>query len=145
MGRPNEDFIGNRHRRAIQRGFRYTSSRSIFEFDAGGLRFLVTFLSPIASEGDLLRQSLPFSYLTIEIIPESLRDSDRVFVYTDIQADWASGDHNVNATWSFDHFNHSVAYKLGRQEQLKFAEEFEYAEWGQVIYATENVSVSSNS
>ncbi|OAV97021.1 hypothetical protein PTTG_00108 [Puccinia triticina 1-1 BBBD Race 1] len=139
MGRPNEDFIGNRHRRAVQRGFRYTSSRSIFEFDAGGLRFLVTFLSPIGPEGDLVRQSLPFSYLTIELIEETLRDTDQVSVYTDIQADWASGDHNVNATWSIDHFDQSVTYKLGRQEQLTFAEQFEYAEWGQVIYATEKV------
>ncbi|KNZ51317.1 hypothetical protein VP01_3g8 [Puccinia sorghi] len=139
MGRPNEDFIGNRHRRAIQRGFRYTASRSIFEFDAGGVHFLATFLSPIPHQGDLLRQSLPFSYLTIEILHDTLKHSDRVFIYTDIQADWASGDHNVNATWSIDRFNQSVAYKLSRQDQLKFAEQFEYAEWGQVIYATENI------
>ncbi|KAI7965853.1 hypothetical protein MJO29_001601 [Puccinia striiformis f. sp. tritici] len=139
MGRPNEDFIGNRHRRAIQRGFRYTSSRSIFEFDADGLRFLVTFLSPIAPQGDLLRQSLPFSYLTIELVENTLKDSDVITVYTDIQADWASGDHNVNATWSLDHFNNTVTYKLGRKEQLKFSEQFEYAEWGQVIYATAKV------
>ncbi|KAA1098242.1 hypothetical protein PGT21_031321 [Puccinia graminis f. sp. tritici] len=140
MGRPNEDFIGNRHRRATQRGFRYTSSRSIFEFEAAGIRFLVTFLSPIAPEGDLLRQSLPFSYLTVELIEDTLKHTDRISVYTDIQADWASGDHSVNATWSIDHFNHSVAYKLGRKDQLKFAEQYEYAEWGQVIYATKKVS-----
>jgi len=139
MGRPNEDFIGNRHRRAIQRGFRYTASKSIFEFEADGIRFLATFLSPIPHQGDLVRQSLPFSYLTIEVLHDTLKDSDRVVVYTDIQADWASGDHNVNATWSIDRFNQSVAYKLGRQDQLKFAEQFEYAEWGQVIYATENI------
>jgi hypothetical protein len=34
-----------------------------------------------------------------------------------------------------------VAYKLGRKDQLKFAEQYEYAEWGQVIYATKKVHI----
>lgn len=140
MGAPNQDYIGNRHRRAVQIGFRYTSTRSIFEFEAGQVRFIVTFLSPIAAEGDLVRQSLPFSYLSIELVSENLKESDQVVVYTDIQADWASGDHNVNATWSFDQHNRSLSYKVGRKKQLIFAEHNEYAEWGQVIYATQNVS-----
>ncbi|MBW0476094.1 hypothetical protein O181_015809 [Austropuccinia psidii MF-1] len=141
MGRPNDDYIGNRHQRAVQRGFRYTSTRSIFEFEAGGVAFLVTFLSPIGQKGDLVRQTLPFSYMSVELVDQGHlnRVQDEIVVYTDIQADWASGDHSVGAIWSLQSTNQSLSYHVSRKDPLKFSEQAEYPEWGEAIYATLNV------
>jgi hypothetical protein len=45
----------------------YTSTKSIFTFDvAGKVTMTVTFLSPVYP-GDLLRQSLQFSYIDIKV------------------------------------------------------------------------------
>ncbi|KAI7933053.1 hypothetical protein MJO28_017847 [Puccinia striiformis f. sp. tritici] len=143
MGQPNDDNIGNGNLRATQLSFNCTPSRSVFNFEAGGVKFLVTFLSPLPTPGDLLRQSLPFSYLSIELVVDDQSSSssanDNVMVYTDIQADWASGDHSVTATWSHSDSDKSLSYQVGRKEQLVFSEKNEYAEWGQAIYSTQKV------
>ncbi|KAG0142884.1 hypothetical protein CROQUDRAFT_97034 [Cronartium quercuum f. sp. fusiforme G11] len=135
MGHPNEDFeIGNNGLIANQISFEYTSTRSIFIFQVEKVKFQVMFLSPIGPTNDLLRQSLPFSYLSIEILENE--DQSKIEIYTDIQADWASGDHNANITWQFNQNQHSVDYSLQRLNPLVFSEECEYAEWGQAIYST---------
>ncbi|KNF06610.1 hypothetical protein PSTG_00484 [Puccinia striiformis f. sp. tritici PST-78] len=142
MGQPNDDNIGNGNLRATQLSFNCTPSRSVFNFEAGGVKFLVTFLSPLPTPGDLLRQSLPFSYLSIELVDNQSSSSsanDNVMVYTDIQADWASGDHSVTATWSHSDSDKSLSYQVGRKEQLVFSEKNEYAEWGQAIYSTQKI------
>ncbi|KAA1098240.1 hypothetical protein PGT21_031282 [Puccinia graminis f. sp. tritici] len=143
MGQPNDDDIGNGNLRATQLSFNCTPSQSVFKFEAGGVHFLVTFLSPLPTAGDLVRQSLPFSYLSIELLDEQASSSsknDQVIVYTDIQADWASGDHSVTATWSHTDSEKFVSYQVGRKDQLLFSENNEYAEWGQAIYATPKIS-----
>lgn len=143
MGQPNDDNLGNGNLRANQISFRYTSSQSIFEFEAGGVKFLVTFLSPIPAEGDLLRKSLPFSYLSVKLLNDQSANSsknDEVIIYTDIQSDWASGDPTVVATWSHTESDHSISYQVGRKDPLVFSEQNEYAEWGKAIYAVKKVA-----
>lgn len=138
LGKPNVDQIGNHDLVANQTSFRYTSTRSIFEFEAGPCSFRVTFLSPLGPPQDLVRQSLPFSYLSIELIQSK---ATSIELYTDIQADWASGDHNANVTWSLNTTRTLAAYHLARQEPLVFSEAWEYAEWGEAIYSTALVSL----
>lgn len=52
------------------------------------------------SPKDLMRSSLPYSYLEVEV--SSLDGNDHnVQLYTDISAEWVSGDHSANAQWSY--------------------------------------------
>ena len=55
---------------------------------------------------DLLRASLPYTYLNTEV---SSADGNRhnVQLYTDISAEWVSGDHGANAQWTYDTINES--------------------------------------
>jgi uncharacterized protein (DUF608 family) len=68
-----------------QKSFEYTSTRSIFTLDVGGkVELKVTFLSPVVPD-DLMRSSLPYSYL--EIAVHSTDGSEHtVQLYTDISA-----------------------------------------------------------
>ena len=68
-----------------QTGFEYTSTKSIFTMNAGGLVELnVTFLSPIYPK-DQRRQSLVFSYL--DVVVQSLDGKPHdVQLYSDISA-----------------------------------------------------------
>lgn len=80
MGNPNP-----LPRVADQTSFAYTSTRSIFEFDVGGLVTLkVRFVSPI-TPNDLLRQSTPVSYMSVSVSSNDGNQHD-VQVYTDITA-----------------------------------------------------------
>jgi hypothetical protein len=70
---------------ADQTSFEYTSTRSTFQFDVGGLLSLeVLFLSPISPD-DLVRQSAPVSYLSVSVSSKDGKEHD-VQIYTDVSA-----------------------------------------------------------
>jgi hypothetical protein len=77
---------------ATQTGFQYTSTKSIFTFNVGGMvEMNVTFLSPL-TPADQERQSLVFSYL--DVVVQSLDGaSHKVQLYTDISAGKTRGAH----------------------------------------------------
>lgn len=68
-----------------QTSFEYTSTKSIFTFNADNkVQLKVTFLSPLTPT-DLKRQSLIFSYMDVEV--STLDGSEHsVQIYTDISA-----------------------------------------------------------
>lgn len=70
---------------ATQTAYTYTSTKSIFTFDVDGkITLNATFTSPVYPT-DFKRQSLAFSYLSVEV--ESLDGSSHdVQLYTDISA-----------------------------------------------------------
>lgn len=68
-----------------QTAFEYTSTKSIFTMNIGGLvEMNITFLSPITPT-DLKRQSLVFTYLNVEVSSLDGGSHD-VQVYADISA-----------------------------------------------------------
>lgn len=70
---------------ADQTSLAYTSTRSIFQFDVGGLVTLtVRFLSPISPD-DLTRQSAPVSYMSTSVKSQDGNEHD-VQIYTDMTA-----------------------------------------------------------
>ncbi|KAI9721680.1 MAG: hypothetical protein M1828_005048 [Chrysothrix sp. TS-e1954] len=87
-----------------QTAFYYTSTRSVFQFDVGGLiNMTVEFLSNV-SPTDYKRQSLPFSYMNVDMasldgLPHTVQ------LYSDITAEWISGDRLAIAEWNYDVIN----------------------------------------
>lgn len=78
-----------------QTAFSYTSTRSVFTMDVGGfVNMTITFLSNITPD-DFKRQSLPFSYMTVEV---SSADGQphAVELYSDISA----GEYSQTASLS---------------------------------------------
>lgn len=70
---------------ADQTSFSYTSTRSIFDFDVGGVVSLkIEFLSPISPD-DLVRQSASVSYMTVDVSSKDGQEHD-IQIYTDVSA-----------------------------------------------------------
>lgn len=63
----------------------------------------ITFLSPV-TPNDLLRSSLPYTYMEVDVQSMDGNNHD-VQLYTDISAEWVSGDHAADAQWSFGVIN----------------------------------------
>lgn len=127
--------------RAQQTHFEYTATRTRFSFEASGVRFNATFMSPTLPR-NLHALSLPYSYLAISFDNATLLSKkDAVAVYTDIDARWASGDGNVNVTWSFAAGEGVAVHRVRRAQPREFAEAGEQAEWGEAVYATSMVSI----
>ncbi|CAG8732488.1 2876_t:CDS:2, partial [Acaulospora colombiana] len=76
--------------RRVQQQF--TATQSIFTLKAGGIDLTATFLSPV-------EHSIPFSYLSLSAVSND-GASHSVQVYTDISAEWVSGDNGLLVNWS---------------------------------------------
>ncbi|KAB8305035.1 hypothetical protein EYC80_004340 [Monilinia laxa] len=125
---------------ANQTSFEYTSTKSIFTFDVGGkINLTATFLSPLTPH-DLKRQSLTMSYLHVDVVSTDGAGHD-VSIYTDISAEWISGDRTTTAQWDYGVTSDDIAYhRVYRQEQLEFTEINEQAEWGYWYWATQDTT-----
>lgn len=83
---------------AVQKSLEFTSTQSIFVMTAGPVDINVNFLSPVEPT-DLLKQSIPFSYLALSAVSND-GGSHNVSVYTDISAEWVSGDDSLTVNWT---------------------------------------------
>ncbi|KAJ5520072.1 hypothetical protein N7463_000525 [Penicillium fimorum] len=120
-----------------QTAFEYTSTKSIFTMNVENkVQMKITFLSPV-TPSDLKRQSLVFSYLNVEVSSIDGQEHD-VKIYTDISAEWASGDRNAIAEWEYGTTDGVAYHKIHRQTQLAFSEKNQQAEWGNWYWATDD-------
>ncbi|KAL2022016.1 hypothetical protein VTK56DRAFT_6256 [Thermocarpiscus australiensis] len=117
----------------------YTSTKSIFTFDVGGIVTLtVTFLSPVYPD-DMARQSLQFSYVSVKA-KSSDGQAHSVQVYMDVSAEWASGDLSQVIQWDTGASGDIAYHKFFRANQQQFAESSEIASWGDWYLATRSGS-----
>ncbi|KAF2806560.1 glutaminase GtaA [Mytilinidion resinicola] len=116
----------------------YTSTSSTFTMDVAGKVFLtVKFLSPVYPN-DLKRQSLIFSYMDVEVVSADGNDHD-IQLYTDISAEFVSGDRGDVAEWDSGNADDVVFHKIWKQTPLLFSEKNDQSEWGNWYYATDGV------
>ncbi|KAL8737725.1 MAG: hypothetical protein Q9181_001410 [Wetmoreana brouardii] len=114
----------------------YTSTHTVFTMTAGNATIKVDFLSPV-SPSNYLRQSLPFSYLTISV---SNADGSAVQIYADIDESWTgqSGSTTANSSTS----GQTSVFQLSVNGAATYAQNpMDQALWGETIFAAR----SSNS
>ncbi|KAM5534565.1 hypothetical protein V8D89_011769 [Ganoderma adspersum] len=110
-----------------------TPTRSIFVMRAGPMNVTVTFLSPIEPD-DWVKQSIPFSYVSVEA--QSLDgNSYPVQIYSDISAEWASGDRSSQVRWSNTNTGSSIYHEIQLQSPQHNSEIANQAQDGTVYYA----------
>ena len=136
-----------------QTGFEYTSTRSIFTVNAGGLvEMVIEFLSPVSPD-DLRRQSITSSYLQVSVRSLDGR-GHRVQLYADVSGgmcapvyyfcdlivirctEWASGDRGAVIEWEYSLGQGLQYHKFWRREQDIFNETADQASWGNWHWAT---------
>ncbi|KAH9915051.1 uncharacterized protein BXZ73DRAFT_106359 [Epithele typhae] len=75
-----------------------TPTRTIFTVTTGSIRLNVTFLSPIEPD-DLVKQSIPFTYLSVDVMSIDGAPHD-VQIWSDIvPMDWLTNTSKTNAYW----------------------------------------------
>ncbi|KAI9373567.1 hypothetical protein BJX61DRAFT_502210 [Aspergillus egyptiacus] len=121
---------GDRIRPAIVRTAEYTATHSIFTLSAGSVGVKLDFFSPI-SPSNYLRQSLPFSYLTVTV--SDAFDND-IQIYTSIDGRWAGKPQNT--VRSFHRDGSTLAYALKVRNAVPYTEESDMATWGEAILSS---------
>ncbi|KAG9081933.1 hypothetical protein FS749_007281 [Ceratobasidium sp. UAMH 11750] len=122
---------------ATQKSMQFTATKSIFVMSAGPVDITVTFLSPVEPT-DYLRQSIPFSYMAL-----TAKSTDgaahSIQYYTDISAEWVSGDNSLTATWSTNTSSANggaVVHQVQLQTQGQYKEANDHTQYGSAYYGT---------
>ncbi|KAL8802820.1 MAG: hypothetical protein Q9182_003580 [Xanthomendoza sp. 2 TL-2023] len=114
----------------------YTSTRTVFSLLAGNVSMKLDFLSPV-SPCNYLRQSLPFSYLTISA---ANANGANVQVYVDIDESWTG--QSGSSLSSFKKSDDTTVFGLTVEGATTYSQNsMDQALWGETIFA----SRSSNS
>ncbi|KAJ3489251.1 hypothetical protein NLI96_g2242 [Meripilus lineatus] len=125
-----------------------TATQSIFTLTAGGVDITVTFLSPIEPT-DLVKQSLPFSYVSVVAAPND-GNSHTVQVYTDISAEWITGNNSLIANWTTDTSNNAIIHQTQLAQQQPYTEISDHIQFdifvdGSAFHATLSASGTTTS
>lgn len=123
----------------------YTSTHSIFTLSAGSTIFTLDFLSPV-SFSSYVRQSLPFSYLSVTASPTSSGTTPSIDVFSAIDERWTGQD--IGASCTYYQSGNASIHQLSANGATYSQSTNEMALWGQVVYAADNeagYSLSSGS
>lgn len=117
-----------------QTALRVTPTRSRFALQGGGVGLVVDFLSPV-EPGDVKRQSIPLSYITVAARSLDGRAHD-VQIYLDISGGWVSPNHKDLITWTPETPKGMRAWAVKLRTPRTLTEQNEFAAWGTVVWAT---------
>ncbi|VDC04721.1 unnamed protein product [Peniophora sp. CBMAI 1063] len=121
------------------KGVALTPTRSIFTYQAGPVEVNVTFLSPI-EPGNMTKQSIPAVYVSLDVQATDGASHD-VQVYTDITAEWVSGNHSQEVIWSTNTTDTAIVYhSVYAANQLLYQEVGAQSAWGAIHYAASRTS-----
>ncbi|EMD40792.1 hypothetical protein CERSUDRAFT_103175 [Gelatoporia subvermispora B] len=127
---PNASF-----QKAVQKSFEFTSTQSVFVLSAGPVDLTATFLSPV-EPSDLANQSFPFSYLALSAASND-GQPHAVQVYTDISAEWVSGDDSLTVNWTTT-VGDTITHQVQLEDQTVFGEVNDRIQQGSAFHSTLN-------
>lgn len=120
--------------KSVQKSMTFTSTQSTFVMTSGPIDLTVNFLSPVEPT-DLVKQSLPFSYVTLTATSTDGK-AHSVQLYTDISAEWVTGDNSLLANWSTAVSSSTLVHQVQLQSQTPFGEVSDHIQQGSAFYAT---------
>ena len=124
---------------ATQKSLTYTSTHTTATLDAGSAAIILDFFSPVSPK-NLLRQSLPFSYLTVTVAGLN-GATPSVQLFTAIDDSWTGGQGNIVP--EYQTMGTTSMFGLYSPKQILYAESNNLAQWGTVTLATTQGSSST--
>jgi hypothetical protein len=120
-----------------QTALNVTPTRSAYTLQGGGVQLTLEFLSPV-EPGDLMRQSIPLSYILISARAIDGRTHD-VQIYTDISGEWCSADDSQEITWAPAQVRYSggtlQSWTVQLANQQPLTEQNQQAAWGTTVWS----------
>ncbi|CZR64017.1 related to glutaminase [Phialocephala subalpina] len=116
----------------------YTSTHSYFTLAAGAATFTLDFFSPVSPK-NYLRQSLPFSYLTVSVSGAASHD---IQIYSDIDESWTGQTGNTVGSYNSSFENGLSLFELFVKGAYLYSEIKDQALWGETVFASKPTSTS---
>ncbi|OCH91422.1 hypothetical protein OBBRIDRAFT_524115, partial [Obba rivulosa] len=121
-------------------GIQITPTRSILAVQVESIMLNVTYLTPI-EPSDWVRQSMPFSYVAMEVSSIDGQPHD-IQVYFDVDGGWMSGDNSAVVKWNLQSAS-GVTYheiQLNTSNTLQETPNSNRADYGSMYHAMANRS-----
>ncbi|KAI9742389.1 MAG: hypothetical protein M1818_003922 [Claussenomyces sp. TS43310] len=123
----------------------YTSTHTTFILSAGDVDFSIVFLSPVNAK-DYVRQSLPFSYLTVSVLNLVHRPSN-IQLYSDIDDTWNGQNTKYphSSSWKATTVDSTSIWQIDTLDAKEYSQggpNGQMALWGATLYATKSSSAS---
>ncbi|KAB8360622.1 hypothetical protein FH972_024360 [Carpinus fangiana] len=128
---------------ATQQSLSYTSTHTYISLAAGNAQFVLDFFSPV-STGNFLRQSLPYSYLTVSVIGKP-GYSPNVKILSAVDSSWTNQPSGVLSNYSI--FQNSGVFDLHNPNEIPFTETNDgqsMASYGHIVFAAKPGTVSAS-
>lgn len=138
LGCANGDF-GGLLEPAKQTNLTWTSTHTLVALQAGSTSFTLDFFSPISLD-NFVRQSIPYSYLTVTVNNASPRDA--IDVVTAIDQTWTAQN---KTTASVSRGKNSLLFKLTGQNSIPRTELNDMATYGTIVLGTSTAGAASKS
>ncbi len=118
-----------------QRALTVDATRTVYDFEAGGVKLQVTFLSPLLPD-DLDILSRPATYVTFKAVSADGANHS-VQVYLDITGEWCVNEPKQEVQWGRTDFDGGTALHMGTTEQPVLAKKGDdlRIDWGRVYLA----------
>ncbi|HEX3783033.1 MAG TPA: DUF5127 domain-containing protein [Pseudonocardiaceae bacterium] len=111
-----------------------TTTKSVFTLTGGGVELVVTFLSPV-EPGDIRRQSMPLSYVSV-VAASADGKAHQVGLYLDISGEWSANDVSTPVTWAAEDSSSVRSLSITPATPQVLAENGDMATWGTVVWST---------
>jgi hypothetical protein len=110
-----------------------TATRSIYTLSGGGVTLTVTFFSPV-DLGNLQRQSVPLSYVTVRAASNDGK-AHAVDVHLDVSGEWVHGDTSTQITWAQQQAGSMTVLSAQPASPGVLQEHGDQASWGRLVLA----------
>ncbi|EJC98591.1 DUF1793-domain-containing protein [Fomitiporia mediterranea MF3/22] len=128
---------------ANQTAVEFTATRTSFIFTAGPMQINASFLSPVEPT-DLVRQSMPYSYLSISASSTD-GNSHSLRLYSDISGEFIAGNVSDIAQWSSSDEGEYIVLSMQLQAQQKYVEVSNHPQDATEYYAFKKISGTTTS
>ncbi|ROW08289.1 hypothetical protein VMCG_03191 [Cytospora schulzeri] len=124
---------------ATQTGIEFTATHTIITLTAGAATVTLDFFSPV-SPSNYIRQSLPYSYLTVNVTSPSARN---IQIFSGVDDSWSgfSGDLSADVQTGTD--GDTVFFNVSNPNQTLFTENNQMAAWGSIVFGSKPAASST--
>ncbi|KAI7235853.1 DUF1793-domain-containing protein [Hortaea werneckii] len=129
----NPEDVGNTTA-ATTESVSFTSSHTFVNLTAGAASVTLDFFSPVLpKKQDYVRQSLPYSYLTVAAVPSGDEEID-VQIFSAIDHTWTA--QNGAASLNLSSFGSAEYFQFYNPSQIPYTEVDDMATYGSVLFGT---------
>lgn len=117
---------------ATQTSIEFSSTHTIITLTAGAATVTVDFFSPVSPD-NYIRQSLPYSYLTVNVTSASAQD---IQIFSGIDDSWSGFSGSLDASVQIGSDDESVYFDVSDPAQTLYEENNQMAAWGSIIFSS---------